>query len=399
MISANLSRNLPQTRSPVVAPGKQRALAATSVCRSIVLEGFVKSLKIGSVDSLRFSGHQQIRLRTCRLDPASGKQIDLNHTSATMREPKTFGRLVKLLHDDFPQGVPIEIYAGSHGEDAISMALCLLSAFEGQAGKYPITVSDLCPENMERSRQGIVPLTPKVQVFSVRQPHWILIKYATEIQTLISDPWQYLAEEWAKAQTASDDLMKTPLEGLINPARLDEKDYPHFLLKHDTQYVNGLWRGTPYWEASFRAEQLHALHPQTQKRMSELIHFESEPVDVVAALSQKPKHPERPRVVMLRNMVYLLSAEPRKTLLQALKHNLPPGSLLCPGNSEAAYYSRETQYLNRLNYHGPSFLKALHRAGFRQVGDGNIWRKAQPDELSHPWGWLQRVGSILKNGF
>jgi len=274
------------------------------------------------------------------ITPREG-QAQLQHYTYMFREPGTLGALAPYLRRAFPKGVPIEIYAGSDGSDALSMGIMLLGMLgEEGAKRYPIITSDLVPENMDRSRQGIVGASGKRPTAEAAQ--------------------QWLRKQWTVTQFMSKDAITGKVADYIDPDPLPEESHEDLLFKNGAANPlcpNGVWSDMAEREFLFR------LQPDVKRVLDQTVRFCDEPVDIVEALSHKAqgwRERRKPRMIMFRNAAYLLSQDDRRQLIDHLKHNVPKGSLLVLGSSDYV----EENYIRTWNYRGSDFLKALQRAGW-----------------------------------
>ena len=81
-------------------------------------------------------------------DPETGEEKAFFHHTLPFRDPRLYGRLPAHLAETFPEGVTIEMMAGSNGTEAISLAIALIDALgPDKARQYPIVASDLFPDN------------------------------------------------------------------------------------------------------------------------------------------------------------------------------------------------------------------------------------------------------------
>lgn len=165
---------------------------------------------------LFFAGRTKTEVRpvTYLTDSATGKRVRIQHTTAFIREPGAFGPLPAVLQKlsrNFQDRIPIEIYAGSDGSDAIATALVLRDALGPErAALFPIVISDLYPQNFTRSRHGLVGF-PR---FKPDEPAW------KRMQAL-----------WDRAATLSQGWMKGALSDYIDPAPLTAGRLGHLSFK------------------------------------------------------------------------------------------------------------------------------------------------------------------------
>lgn len=280
---------------------------------------------------------------------ASGEQVALNHCSIFLRDPVCWVGLMRHLRDDFPNGVEIEVFAGSHGEDALSALVCTQAYFK-RPYLYPISVSDMVPDNMNRGRLG-----------------WVnaLAFKTEEAPSPSKDPAEWLRSAWAPIAEGLN-LSKTSLERWVNVTPL--LGVPRHL---QTQLPQGRDVIRPIWRDALENEALFTLSPKLQAQLSHQVRFNPNPLNAVSALGIPPQNPTLPRVVLLRNMVYLLPDAERAQLLKNLRRNLPINSVLVLGHSENIPQQSSTGVFNSY-----IFAENLAKAGFEKQSDF-IWRKTK----------------------
>ncbi len=293
---------------------------------------------------LFFAGRAKTEVRpaTYFTDAVTGKRVRIQHTTAFIREPIAFGPLPAVLQKlsrNFQDQVPIEIYAGSDGSDAIAAALVLLDALGPErAARFPIVVSDLYPQNFTRSRHGLVGF-PR---FKPEEP-----------------AWKGMEALWDRAAAFSEGWMTGTLSDYVDPTPVTARGLAHLTFKDKFDAGDAVFFKT-LWSRALDGESLFRLRPEVRRHIQSVVRFRRKPVDVVDAMARKPAS-DRPRVVMIRNVVYLIPPERRALLVERLGRNLPVGSLLVVGQSEydthpyAPFAPRE-------------FQAALEKAGFESQG-------------------------------
>jgi len=268
----------------------------------------------------------EIRFGNTRLETMRGSQLLFHHTEL-FREMETLWQLPGLLKNKFPQGVPVEIYAGSNGADALSMGILMRGVLGAQqAQRYPIITSDLMPDLFERSQQGIVGLLPNKAE---------------------GNPWEDLRTKWGTMRLyvrQRDGVDIGALSDCLDPQPIAPELYPEFRLKHSRhpRYKSqGNW-----WTSTSEYEQLYRLRPEVKAQLDRQIVFAPDPVDVIQALVHQAKPSATPRVIFLRNMIYMLSMPEMRQLTQALGENMASGSLLVLGATEQSnhLYDRDLFY-------------------------------------------------------
>ncbi|MBY0451129.1 MAG: hypothetical protein K2X01_10950 [Cyanobacteria bacterium] len=241
-------------------------------------------------------------------------QDQLWHDTEFFSPSSFFHQLLEQLKQ-LPPGTPIYSMACSTGEEPLSLAMILVSQFGREAAsKYKITAVDIGKQAIEQAKSGVVTVN-------------------------------HTERRNADAALAGSSTGDNTLMSFLEP--LTRRDYRPALRPR----INNV-----------TSETLQ-LQPWFANLVSQMVTFSVG--DVRQVLSNNPIDSSKPCVFLFRNAWHYLPDKDRTTLLQQLKQQMAPGSIIGIGHLE---HERSGEYATRERV---STAELIERAGFTPMSKKN----------------------------
>lgn len=225
-------------------------------------------------------------------DPKTSQQLVLDQSCYFFRDPQGNAQAIKVLKQFFPHGCKVQVYGGSDGSDAYTLALALNNTLgqETVSKLYPIESIDISAERTRIAQSGVIGISQ----FDVKQIQKYVAQEASAFAAPLENPNNEILDE------GQNDQMDR---------KCDLKPIQHFSIREWTK----------------KAYQFFSILPTMRSQVK---------FKVGDIREQADQRFEEPTMLFCKHFLGQLSTKEQNKVIDDLKRNLKPGSVFVLGDTE-----------------------------------------------------------------